>query len=359
MQVRNPVDVSVIIPTYNRARLVGEAIESVLHQTRPPREIIVVDDGSTDDTRDVLASFGDWITTIHQDNQGVGRARNKALEMARGRYLAFLDSDDLWMEQKLEWQVAIMEQFPSLGFLFSDFVITGNGGSVRPKGLSTWFHEPLQWDRTFEEMSKVLAPCIARDEAVVLYSGRLYRALLANPYILPSCAIVRAACVTPDIRFPEDNHHCSDWEFFSRLARTNLAGFMDVETTINRGGDEWPRLTHMSAAAKIRFQLRMIESVWKADPMFSAVHRAEIEAVEADLYLQLAKHCVMHSNMRDARAALGRWLSLGQLNGWPTVMGMALCAWLPGSGAMLRGIRSLTRSDGRIQVVSAAKRQEN
>lgn len=344
MSVHDPVDVSVIIPTYNRARLVAEAIESVLRQTRPPREIIVVDDGSTDDTKQVLASFGNRILAIHQDNKGVGGARNRALEVAQGRYLAFLDSDDLWMERKLEWQVAIMERFPHLGFLFSDFVITGNGNRVIPKGLSTWFHEPLQWDRALEEMSTVWVPCIGQDEPVALYSGRLYRALLANCYILPSCAIVRAACVTPDIRFPEDNHHCSDWEFFARLARSYPVGFMDVETTINRGGDEWPRLTRMSAAAKIRFHLRMIESVWKTDEVFVAAHHADIKAVEAGLYLQLAKHCVMHSNMRDARTAIGRWFSLGKFNGWPTGMGLALCAWLPGSGAMLRSVRSLMRS---------------
>ncbi|MCP9450835.1 MAG: glycosyltransferase family 2 protein, partial [Nitrospira sp.] len=88
MQVRDPVDVSVIIPTYNRARLVAEAIESVLRQTRPPREIIVVDDGSTDDTKQVLASFGDRIIALYQENQGVGSARNRALAVAQGRYLA-------------------------------------------------------------------------------------------------------------------------------------------------------------------------------------------------------------------------------------------------------------------------------
>jgi glycosyltransferase involved in cell wall biosynthesis len=344
VQVRDPVDVSVIIPTYNRASLVAEAIESALRQTRPPREIIVVDDGSVDDTRQVLASFGDQITAIHQDNKGVGGARNRALEVAQGRYLAFLDSDDLWMERKLEWQVAIMEQFPNLGFLFSDFVITDNESRVIPKGLSTWFHEPLQWDKVFEEMSMVLVPCAAREEPVALYSGRLYQALLAKPYILPSCAIVRAACVTPDLRFPEDNHHCSDWEFFARLARRSQTGLMDVETTINRGGDEWPRLTHMSAVEKIRFHLRMIEAVWKADDTFFAAHRDEVEEIEADLCVQLARHCMMDSRVSDARAAIRRWFAIGKFRQWPMGMALVACAWLPASGAALRATRSLMRS---------------
>ncbi|MFN3681841.1 MAG: glycosyltransferase family 2 protein, partial [Nitrospira sp.] len=324
-----------------RATLVVEAVESVLRQTRPPREIIVVDDGSTDNTQQMLASFGNRIIALHQENRGVGSARNRALAVAQGRYLAFLDSDDLWMEHKLEWQVAIMEQFPHLGFLFSDFVIVSNGTQEIPRGLSTWFHEPLEWNQVFEEMSVGTVSCAAGEEPVALYAGRLYRALLAKPYILPSCAIVRAACVTPDIRFPEDNHHCSDWEFFARLARTNLAAFMDRETVINRGGDAWPRLTHMSAAEKIRSQLRMIEAVWKTDAEFLSAHRDEMKGVEADLYLHLAKQCVLDSQVRDARVAIGRWLSLKKFHRWSMGIGLALCAWLPGSGAMLRGIRSL------------------
>lgn len=100
--------VSVVIPTWNRAREVPEAIASVLAQSYRPIEVIVVDDGSTDETPAVLDSYGGAIRVIRQENAGVSAARNTGIRAAHGRFIAFLDSDDLWMPTKLERQVALM-----------------------------------------------------------------------------------------------------------------------------------------------------------------------------------------------------------------------------------------------------------
>ena len=109
--------ISVVIPTYNYALYLPEAIDSVLAQTYAPLEIIVVDDGSTDDTPRVLAAYGDKVRVIRQDNQGVAAARNAGLAAARGEYVALLDSDDVWLPRKLELQMARFESDPSLGFV--------------------------------------------------------------------------------------------------------------------------------------------------------------------------------------------------------------------------------------------------
>lgn len=101
--------VSVIIPTWNRAREVREAIDSVLAQTYRPIEVIVVDDGSTDETPAVLGSYGDAIRTIRQENRGVSAARNAGIAAASGELIAFLDSDDTWLPAKIERQVALLE----------------------------------------------------------------------------------------------------------------------------------------------------------------------------------------------------------------------------------------------------------
>jgi hypothetical protein len=93
---------SVIIPTYNRAALLREALESVFAQTFMDYEVIVIDDGSTDDTDKVAASFGDKIRFLRQANQGPGSARNLGLQSATGRYIAFLDSDDIWFPWTLD-----------------------------------------------------------------------------------------------------------------------------------------------------------------------------------------------------------------------------------------------------------------
>jgi glycosyltransferase involved in cell wall biosynthesis len=106
--------VSVVIPTYNRADKVGNAIKSVLAQTVHDREVIVVDDGSSDDTEKVLAkAFGDRIRYYTQANQGASVARNRGIEEARGEWIAFLDSDDTWEADKLEWQFKALEKFGS------------------------------------------------------------------------------------------------------------------------------------------------------------------------------------------------------------------------------------------------------
>lgn len=114
--------VSVVIPTYNRAANVQNGVKSVLAQTFSDLEVIVVDDGSSDGTGQILRdSFGDRIRYYFQPNQGASVARNKGVEEARGEWIAFLDSDDLWENEKLEWQFKALEQFsPQCGACYTD-----------------------------------------------------------------------------------------------------------------------------------------------------------------------------------------------------------------------------------------------
>ncbi|WP_375512531.1 glycosyltransferase family 2 protein [uncultured Nostoc sp.] len=115
-------NVSVIIPTYQRANLVSETIESVLVQTYTDYEIIVVNDGSTDNTREVLARFGNRITVIHQENKGPSVARNTGIMASQGQYIAFIDDDDLWVPNKLEKQVSCFESNPNIGLVYSNIL---------------------------------------------------------------------------------------------------------------------------------------------------------------------------------------------------------------------------------------------
>ena len=123
--------VSVIIPTYNRERFIGEAIHSVLSQTYPDFEIIVVDDGSTDTTQEVVAGFGDpRIRYIYQDNQWVVAARNRGINASSGEYLTFLDSDDALTEDALEKGVQILDKYPEVSFCYTQNYSIDESGRV-------------------------------------------------------------------------------------------------------------------------------------------------------------------------------------------------------------------------------------
>lgn len=129
--------VSVIIPTYNRANLVREAIKSVLNQTYRNFEIIVVDDGSTDDTGKLVGSFNSKIKYFYQENTGLpAKARNRGILEARGEYIAFLDSDDKWVKDKLAGQMDIFNRFPWIDLVFTGVIIIDKKGNVlkRKKG---------------------------------------------------------------------------------------------------------------------------------------------------------------------------------------------------------------------------------
>ena len=142
LTVQRSKTVSVIIPAYNYARYIAEAIDSALAQTHAPLEVIVVDDESTDDTPRVLAAYGDRIRAIRQRNGGAGAARNTGIAAARGEYVAFLDADDVWLPRKLELQLQRFEADPGLGLVHCaaevidaqgrtvDFVLEGHEGWV-------------------------------------------------------------------------------------------------------------------------------------------------------------------------------------------------------------------------------------
>lgn len=143
-------NVSVIIPTYNRAHLIMQSIESVLAQTYPQYEIIIIDDGSTDNTQEVLKGLidGEKVRYIWQENKGESAARNHGIRQAQGQYIAFLDSDDLWVSEKLEKQVDCLEKHPDAGLVQSSFLkfddLTGNNLGVRNTSwYSGWIYPEI------------------------------------------------------------------------------------------------------------------------------------------------------------------------------------------------------------------------
>lgn len=122
--------VSVTIPTFNCARFLGRAISTALTQTYTDHEVIVVDDGSTDGTRDVVAQFGDKVRYMYQTNGGLSSARNLALSKASGEFIAYLDADDMWYPDKLEKQVSFLDARKEYGLVHSDVTLVDEADQV-------------------------------------------------------------------------------------------------------------------------------------------------------------------------------------------------------------------------------------
>jgi glycosyltransferase involved in cell wall biosynthesis len=229
--------VSVVIPTYNRAQFVREAVESVLQQTIRPDEIIVVDDGSTDDTQETLARFGDTISILRQPNHGKSAARNAGIGAARGEWIAFLDSDDLWHPRRMEVLRTFLQSRPAgVGLVFGNYL---------PRhGTTTEEWRALEEQELFPVFRRhALRLADALPEAGVLQCANL-----TVPYRLgsPAChlffgnfvgmcgAAIRAEALRECGPFREGWDFAEDWELYLRLARRYRFAYLEFPMFIYR-----------------------------------------------------------------------------------------------------------------------------
>jgi glycosyltransferase involved in cell wall biosynthesis len=192
--------VSVIIPTYNCERYITETITSVLDQQFRNLELIVVDDGSTDRTREIVAGFGDPVRLIKQSNARVCAARNRGLAESRGQFVCFMDHDDYWFPDKLARQIEAMHANPEVGVVYSGFILwRANQNGVFPS--------PASFD--------LAEYPTGRDED---FSGWIYHQFLLDCWMLTSTAMFRREvfdrCAPFDVNLP----YSEDWELWLRLS---------------------------------------------------------------------------------------------------------------------------------------------
>jgi glycosyltransferase involved in cell wall biosynthesis len=163
--------ISVVIPTFNRGHLVGRAVESALAQTYLPLEIIVVDDGSTDDTADRVRAFGGNVRHLHQANRGASSARNRGVHEAKGVWVGFLDSDDVWFPDHLRRiAAAIAATVGKAGFYFADF-LEARG----PAGGGLWEHCRFQVGASFAYIEDATAWAMLERQPMMLQSSVFHR----------------------------------------------------------------------------------------------------------------------------------------------------------------------------------------
>ena len=269
--------VSVVIPTYNRARLVQEAVASVLAQSYRPLELIVVDDGSTDATGAALAGRP-GMRVLSQRHTGMpGQVRNAGVRLARGEYLAFLDSDDLWQPPKLERQVAAATQA---------------GAAI--------CHTRERWVRS----GRVISQRTQRHRR----SGDLFADSLRKCVIGPSTVLLHRAAFTWAGGFREDLEIAEDYELWLRLTARYPVGYLDQELVIKRAGHS-DQLSERYGQIEI-FRLRALHDLVVAGYFgVTSRHRAACEELvrKARIYAAGCRKRGRPAEARSYEALARRW----------------------------------------------------
>ncbi len=197
--------VSVVVPAYNCASVIGEALESVCRQTYAHWEAIVVDDGSTDETRAALAPYMGRIRYFHQVNQGTAAARNAGVRQARGELLAFLDNDDIWLPEKLALQVRVLQGSPECGLVFTDGKTFTSGGVRQESVISNRLDGWIDAHRT--------------DDLLVAKGCLLKSLLFSNEISSASSVMVSRSCFDRAGGFDERIAIADDYDLWLRIAR--------------------------------------------------------------------------------------------------------------------------------------------
>ncbi|MEW5806019.1 MAG: glycosyltransferase [Acidobacteriota bacterium] len=198
--------VSVIVPTYNYARFLDPCLESIFAQTYGDFEVIVVDDGSTDDTVEVLRKYEDRIRYIYQENMGLSAARNTGIKVSTGKYLAFLDSDDIWLPLKLEAQLRVISEDSDVGIVFSDA-------------------------RAFDGKN-VLRESILKEERIC--TGHCFRRLFMGNFLVMPTVMIRKKCLDEVGLFDETLTAVEDYDLWLRISAHYKIGYVDMMLAMYR-----------------------------------------------------------------------------------------------------------------------------
>jgi glycosyltransferase involved in cell wall biosynthesis len=199
--------VSIIIPCYNQGAFLREAIESCLSQRHPSLEIVVVDDGSTDNTAEVARSFGGAITLTQQSNRGLAAARNAGIRASRGQYVALLDSDDVCLPDRIQLQAGYLDEHPSIGLVASD----------------AWLYDGTQ--------RLALRSTISGSPK----NPRNFRWETRDFCMTPSTAMFRRACFEQTAQFNEQLRRAAeDWLFAVQLAVDHDLAYLSTPTILYR-----------------------------------------------------------------------------------------------------------------------------
>ncbi len=265
--------VSVIIPTFNRASWLIGAIDSVLNQTFQDFELIVVDDGSTDGTLEMVAEYGDRIQYFYQPNRGPAAARNLGIKKAKADLITFLDSDDRWLKGKLQTQVDLTRKNPAIKICYTDEIWIRKGVRVNQKKV----HRK--------------------------YSGWIYQQCLPLCIISPSSVMIHREVFDKVGLFDEDFLVCEDYDLWLRVSRLFPITFIDQPLIIKNGGHE-DQLSHQLWGMD-RFRIKALEKMLQENSLSGDDRNATIGMLKYKCQI-LANGCYKRGKMEEGNCYLAK-----------------------------------------------------
>jgi glycosyltransferase involved in cell wall biosynthesis len=224
--------VSVIIPTYNRASFLPAAIESVLTQSFQNIEVIVVDDGSTDDTKTAVEQYKERIRYIHTDHGGPSHARNVGMKAATGKYIAFLDSDDTYQPYKLETQVSFMEDHPDVGMVYTEMSVLYENGHFDKFNFHNYIYKVKGWH--YDDIFSVKGVFVsnATGKPVTYHAGDLFPYALMGT-IVPSPTVLFPRNILEVVGFQNEAYKLAEeYEFIVRICKHYKVAFLNIPTYV-------------------------------------------------------------------------------------------------------------------------------
>ena len=308
----NDSAISVIIPTHNRAHLITRAIDSVLMQALPEDELIIVDDGSEDDTSSVISSYGKKVKYIRTDKGGAGVARNIGVREANCPLVTFLDSDDAWMPTHNQLLRSIMKARPDLLFCFTNYAVRFPDTTIRRFALESHHGYELNWEEIMgpAKMASTMIELPEGTEDFQCYeSDNLYKSLCSNSYICVSTLIVRKKEAGDSFKFAEDTSTAEEWECGARLARKGKSLYLHSESAwiFHHFGK---RLTNADmfeyATSRIKFRKR----IWGADSDFLKGNQELYDAVLREEKILRVEGFLLQGRSREAREEMS---NMGEL----------------------------------------------
>lgn len=302
--------VTIAIAAYNCAATVSATIDSCLAQTCRDAEVLVVDDGSTDATPEVLARYGDRIRVIRQANGGLARARNTGMQEARGRYVAWMDADDLCHPDRLLVQAAVLDSYPEVVLVSTNFsAFQQPDHDDDPLHLTAYYSAPHRLGglgQIYPQVQELTATGAKSGPLFSLRLGRVHEKLFEGNFVHPPTVMFRRSALPSAGLCDEAFRYSSDYEFFLRISR--LGSFALLEAPLLRYRLSPSQMSRAAVGGTMQLEsIAIMDRLRAADPAAYARHRTLFERRYARSYLSAAA-AIGSANRRRSLALLWRAL---------------------------------------------------